>query len=218
MPAHSRYGWSSDFTSSYRYAFHFATVPSEVRLCLGERPYLCVALREEDVAVIQSLSAELNDHFHKPNQYSHLYFERALLTLSLLILRDEQPRNNTPLHLLAEERVERAIAWYVEHMESNPTVEEVAYAMHMTSTHLRRMTRKARGRSPHTIFRELQLERALDLLANTSKTVEEIAHRCGFRSVEDFSRVFHRDLGTPASVWRNQYLSHVQGMQTGSGS
>lgn len=209
LPAHARYGWHGELTTSYRYVFHFALVPSEIRLALSDRPYLCVPLEDEDIRTIQNLAGELNEHFHQPNQYSHLYFERALLTLSLLILKNEQPRSNTPLHLLAEERVSRAIAWYVENMESNPKVDEVAAAVHMTSTHLRRMTRRARDCSPHTLFRRLQMERALDQLANTSKTVEEIARRCGFRSMEDFSRVFHRELGTPASVWRSQYLSHV---------
>jgi AraC family transcriptional regulator len=200
LPPHTTYGWRG--SNCMRYAFHFGIVPEELRKTIGTKPYLKASIDDSDIKVITKLASTLEEHFRKPHQLSLLHYQHALLTLSLILLKDEAKKKALPLDIHAEECIEKAIAWYQIHMTQNPTVEMVAEALHMSSMHLRRMSQKAQNRSPHKIFRELQIKRAMELLSNTSDTLEEIGRACGFQDVTSFAHIFQKEIGVSAHRWR----------------
>jgi len=204
LPPRLRYGWRGDEKGCYRICFHFTQVPEEVRAALGDRPYLVEEMEPSKISHLTELARELEPHWKTPHSFSHLSYDKALLDLSIIILEKQPTRRDTPLEMIKAERVERAIAWFNFNMSRNPTVDEVASALHMTGTHLRRTFKAIRQKSPHEIFREMQVKRACDLLASTQLTQEEIARQCGFKSVTDFSRVFRCVIGTPADRWRKE--------------
>ncbi len=206
LPAHSAYGWRGNAKPIERLAFHYSTVPQEVSDALGNRKYLAVSLDSSEIARLTALVTELEPHWKSPHQYSHLASEKAVLELSILILKQQSLRRDVPLEHLAAERVERALTWFNIHLMRNPTVDEVAAALHMSGAHLRRLFRQIRNQSPHEAFRELQIRRATDLLATSQHTQEEIARQCGFRSLTDFSRVFRKEMDTTADKWRRKIL------------
>lgn len=199
------YGWRGE-KPCYRYAFHFATVVPEVKEVLRDNSLYAVDLSRDEILRIKQLANDLEPHFKSPHGLSHLHFEYASMTLSLIILKNEKPKKDIPLHLIAEERVQRVLSWYSINMARNPTVDEVAEAINMTASNLRRMTQKARKTTPHKLFRELQIKRATNLLANTPATLQEVAKQCGFNYVEDFYRVFRQEVGTSPDGWRRHVL------------
>lgn len=186
---------------------HFAAVPAVVKDALGSQAFLVAPLSMADSKRLLGLAGELTVHWKSPNQYSHLVCEKALLELSILILQSQPPRKGIPLENLVNERVERAKAWFVVHMSRNPTVDEVALALHMTSTHLRRIFRQACGHSPHEVFRQLQMKRATELLATTSDTIAEVARQCGFKTPNDFARVFRKAFQASPDTWRRKIMA-----------
>ena len=202
LPPKKRHGWKGDGKACTRAVFHFSRVPAEVEETLGERNYLSVRLSAADGREIMALAKSLGPHVQKPNQFSALHCERALLTLSLMVLRDQKMRGTLPLHQRDEERLERAIAWYSVHLAQNPSVDEVANAIHMTGASFRLITKKIRGVPPHRVLREIQIKRACEVLANTADTLDQVVPQCGFQSVEDFCRVFKNEMGVSADVWR----------------
>ncbi len=206
LPAGSAYGWRGDGRPITRIAMHFSNVPQEVSDALGKRKFLAVPLDVDEIARLTDLAAELEPHWKSPHHYSHLSSDKAALELSILILKQQPLRRDVPLEHLAAERVERAIAWFNIHLIRNPTVDEVAAALHMSGAHLRRLFRQIRNQSPHDVFRELQMKRATELLTTSQYTQDEIARQCGFRSLTDFSRVFRKEMNITADKWRRNIL------------
>ena len=202
-----RYGWRGR-GKGVRAAFHFPSVPPELDQALGEDPYLSVDLEEHEARRVADLACSLKQHYEKPHQYSHLASDAALLELSLILLKDFSKNNQIPLHLLDAGRVDRALTWYAIHMEENPTVEAVAAATSVSAGHLRRTFKSVKGKSPHAVFREVQIKRACDLLTTTSDTLDRIGIQCGFQSVTDFIRVFQSSMGTSPNTWRRKITPH----------
>jgi AraC family transcriptional regulator len=206
LPPQLTYGWRGNSQPCERVVFHFASVPKEIREVLSDQRWLLTGLNQEERQQIRTLASELKDPFEKPHQYSHLFFERALLDLAILALKDQKQNRQVPLQLLKTERVERVISWYVVNMRRNPTVEEAAQVIYTTPTHLRRLFKAVKNMSPHSVFRDLQIKRATELLSTTPDTIEQIASSCGFNSTTDFARVFRKSVGTTADKWRRRTL------------
>jgi transcriptional regulator GlxA family with amidase domain len=59
------------------------------------------------------------------------------------------------------------------------------------------------GRTPAATIRHIRLERAKHYLRDTDYSVGEIAHLCGFKSLEVLARVFKRYLGVTPSAFRH---------------
>ena len=53
-------------------------------------------------------------------------------------------------------------------------------------------------------IRNRRIERAKELIANTEKSVEEIAGMVGFLDSDYFRRVFKKTVGVSAKTWRNK--------------
>ena len=207
LPPQAIHGWRVNGRSCERAAFHFSSVPSEVREAIANKAYLSVPISAPQSKYLLELANELDPHWKAPHQYSHLVCEKVLLELSLLILSGNPPHQDVPLEKLAVARVERAIAWFIENMSRCPSVDEVADALHMTGTHLRRLFRQANRPAPHMVFRSLQMDRAAAILAATSATLQEISAQCGFQSVTDFARVFRREFNTSPNKWRRGLMA-----------
>src|SRR5262249_24581111 len=68
--------------------------------------------------------------------------------------------------------------------------------------HCVRMFRTATGYSPHNYLLNLKLERARELLKNSSMSLIDIALDCGFSSHSHMSRLFHKLIGVTPSTYR----------------
>ncbi|MBU3666052.1 MAG: helix-turn-helix transcriptional regulator [Chthoniobacterales bacterium] len=202
LKAKTSYGWRGDGKQCLRAAFHFSSVPPPVKQALGTRDFIAVKLTPKECGEVIDLAKSLEVHFRRPNQFSAMHCERALLTLSLMVLKDQKLQASLPYHQRDEDRLERAMAWYSIHLARNPLVEEVAEAVHMSGANLRLICKKLRGVSPRRLMKQIQIERASEILANTDDKLVQVARECGFQSVEDFCRVFKREKGVSADVWR----------------
>lgn len=206
LPAHLTYGWKGDGKPCERVVFHFGSVPGELAESLNNQRFLAVNLSNEEIDAFKSLAQTVETHLKRPHRYSRLYFERALLDLTLVALKDHPTQSQVPLAQKASDRVERAIAWYIVNMSRNPTIEEVAQHLHISTPHLRRHFKEVKRTTPHATFRALQIRRATELLSTSADTLDVIAERCGFQSVTDFSRVFRKEMKTTADNWRKNLL------------
>jgi transcriptional regulator GlxA family with amidase domain len=52
-----------------------------------------------------------------------------------------------------------------------------------------------------------RVQAARQVLADTADTVESVAARCGFRTVETMRRAFHRHLGISPADYRERFSS-----------
>lgn len=68
-----------------------------------------------------------------------------------------------------------------------PRLQELA---HVSAAHLARSVRRYYHTTPTALIAELRLRHAANLLATTTRSITEIAHRCGFASHSYFTRCF----------------------------
>lgn len=187
-----------------RVVFHYSSVPEPLReACVARGGALSARLTEADVAALRELAASLTGHYRAPTPVSLLHFDRALIDLSLILLRDESAAGaEQPLETAPLERVERAVEWYLLNLEERPTLDELAARAHVSTAHLRRQFTRIYGRGPHQVLTELRLEKAARLLATTSETLDTVARRSGFGGASALSRVFKDKYKVYPGEWR----------------
>ncbi len=203
FPPERAHGWESRRKID-RAVFHFSTVPDVIREACAEHGHLSMALEPEEADMVRQLGKSIEPHYRSPTPASLLLFDRALIDLSLLLLRGRDFGAALPLETVAVERVERATEWYLSHLHERPTLDALAEVVHVSVAHLRRQFRLVYGKSPHLVLTQLRLERAAQLLANTGDTLDVISRRSGFNSASDLCRVFKRRFKVYPNEWRTQ--------------
>jgi len=185
--------------------FQFDRVPSALAELFRRRSFLVVPLDDPEIAQIEALRRLVEPRYRKPDTHSSLVFDKALVELSLLALGKAAPPQ--PLHGSRGRdaaRVEEARHWLRDHVHENPSAAELAEAMGVSPTHLRRLFARVAGKSPSRCLREMRLEFAQDLLANTEDSVGEIAEAVGASSMAVFARAFRAATGVSPTAWRRR--------------
>jgi AraC-like DNA-binding protein len=83
-----------------------------------------------------------------------------------------------------------------------PTLARLA---HVSPAHFSRQFRAVFGETPHRYLQRRRVERAMELLRETDRSVTEISLDVGFNSLGTFSRTFHTIVGEPPSAYRARF-------------
>ncbi|MGF6203113.1 transcriptional regulator FtrA [Pseudomonas laurylsulfatiphila] len=111
----------------------------------------------------------------------------------------------TPVSPTPRSDLSRVMQWARERLHEPLEVRDLASEAAMSErTFLRRFT-EASGQSPKTWLQYQRLGRARELLESSDQNTEQIAERCGYRSVESFRVAFRTVVGVPPSVYRERF-------------
>jgi AraC family transcriptional regulator, carnitine catabolism transcriptional activator len=100
-----------------------------------------------------------------------------------------------------DERVAYAIALMKRHRSEPLSVDEIARAVNLSPSYLRRLFQDAMGRSPAQFDRERRLDQARELLMRSFLTVKQVMAEVGWSDPSHFSREFKRRFGvSPTSM------------------
>jgi AraC-like DNA-binding protein len=72
------------------------------------------------------------------------------------------------------------------------------------------MFRKTFNKTPHQYLTQRRIERAKQLLAESSLSVTEVCFEVGFESVGSFCSLFHKHVGYPPHLFRTQMAKRKQ--------
>ena len=100
------------------------------------------------------------------------------------------------------ESVERAVR---QNMHQLPTLPEIAQRLHLSERTLRRRLAD-NGVSFQALLDNARKDRAIELLANTAQSIEQIAEAVGFSDAHNFRRAFKRWTGAAPSELRESML------------
>lgn len=118
----------------------------------------------------------------------------------------------TPLSLTPRSDLSRVMHWARERLHEPLEVRDLASEAAMSDrTFLRRFS-EATGMPPKAWLQHERLARARELLESTSQNTDQIAERCGYRSVESFRVAFRNVVGVPPSVYRERFGRAVKAM------
>jgi LacI family transcriptional regulator len=111
-------------------------------------------------------------------------------------------RQSTDLVAIGDADIAQAVRIIRERACTNIDVSSIAEQIGLSRRALERRFRQHLGRSPKAEIMRMQIERAKTLLAQTDTTSEGIARKCGFSSIEYFTRVFRRKVGMKPQAYR----------------
>ncbi len=97
-----------------------------------------------------------------------------------------------------------ALQMMEDHLEDTLSVGQIADLLHVSPRKLERGFREQLGRTPLKIYRDLRLERAHKLLAQTSMSVSEVSVACGFSNVTLMKKWFAQKYGQEPGHVREQ--------------
>jgi len=103
---------------------------------------------------------------------------------------------------LAPWQLRRAKEMLMAHLEGDISLSEVARACKLSVSHFARAFRRTTGQPPHRWLTSRRVERAKDLLRQSSEPMADIALRCGFADQASFIRAFKRVVGASPGGWR----------------
>ncbi len=205
------HGWTRGGDRAFhRVALHFSSVPEPLgELARQHGGYLSRPLGPEEAQRVHGIAESIAPHFHAPTRISHIHIQRHLMDLSLLLLEGLPAACSGPsLTDLAAIKIERALAWYAEHVTQRPTVEQVADAVHVSASHLRRLFGQIRDTSPKAAFQHIRLEKARELMGTTTLTLEEVASLCGYTDASHFCREHRALCAFTPTTWRKRLVDH----------
>jgi len=81
----------------------------------------------------------------------------------------------------------------------------LARVAHVSPAHFSRQFRATFGETPHRYLQRRRVERAMELLRETDRTVTEICFDVGFASLGTFSRTFRAVVGESPSRYRARF-------------
>jgi AraC family transcriptional regulator len=106
--------------------------------------------------------------------------------------------------VLPRHKVSRVIEYIMENLENNPTLEQMAGVVHLSSYHFARLFKAATGLAPHQFVITRRIERAQQLLrTNRGLGLAEVAFRSGFANQSHFCLHFKRIAGVTPRRFRD---------------
>jgi len=101
----------------------------------------------------------------------------------------------------------------LSNLRHQPTLEEMAKATNVTASHLQKLFKAETGLSPIQFLRNLQLEKARELLENTFERVKEIRFEVGIKDQSHFVKDFKQKYGVSPSKYRRRYQEKLEAQE-----
>lgn len=138
-------------------------------------------------------------------------FTQAALARDLGLTEPETP-SGTGEHWRLQRRaqgcdvISDALQIMEDHLEDTLSVAQIADIVGVSPRKLERSFSERLGRSPLKVYRDLRLDRAHSLMAQTVLPLSEVSIACGFSNVTLMKRWFHRKYGQmPSDVRRHAF-------------
>ena len=103
---------------------------------------------------------------------------------------------------LEQRRLQRVLDFIEAHLEDEITVAQLAAAARLSEFHFSRAFKATTGRAPYGYVSDRRMNHAKWLLAETDRSLADIADACRFSSPGNFSRAFQRATGTTPAKFR----------------
>lgn len=108
----------------------------------------------------------------------------------------------TELRTNYEDRLNRVTAYIYDHLDDELNFETLAGVAALSPYHWHRIYHAMRGETIAATAKRLRLQRAAVDLAQSARTIEDIAARAGYGGVQAFTRAFSDAYGLPPARYR----------------
>jgi len=155
--------------------------------------------------VIFSLGTSLLPALEHQERASQLFVEHVSYALNLHIAvtyGKMQLRFARVNGGLAPWQMRRATDYLIERLDGQVSLLELANYCGLSRSHFSRSFKRSTGYAPHQWLARKRVDRAKDLLTNTTLALSEIAIRCGYADQSHFSRAFSAQTSVTPTQFR----------------
>jgi len=114
------------------------------------------------------------------------------------------PEETTPNHRAEPVEIWKARKFIEKHSAEELSLNKVAKAVNISANHLSEKFKQVTGVNFVDYIAHTRLEKACDLLLNSSLRISEIAFAVGFQSLSQFNRVFKKLSGKSPTKYRHE--------------
>jgi AraC-like DNA-binding protein/mannose-6-phosphate isomerase-like protein (cupin superfamily) len=142
------------------------------------------------LAQVEMLARNMEHECHAREHGFEVMLRAQLLEIMAFLSRTYVQEESTESKALL--RVGKLIGALENEFARDWSLQEMADAVHMSKSSLLTVFRKATGQAPFHYLLRLRIQRAMELLSNSEKTITEIAFFVGFNDSNNFSRQFRK--------------------------
>ncbi|MEE3481311.1 MAG: response regulator [Lachnospiraceae bacterium] len=154
----------------------------------------------------QAISGHAYEYLVKPIHQEDL--DALLLRLQSELhpeqTKEEAAEENRRLQEESEGDADRVIRWMAEHYMEEVSLQELAEKLQMSSAALSRALKSRLGVTFSEHLTSLRIQRAKELLADPTLSIEEVAVQCGIPDYFYFTKVFKKVEGISPSKYRKE--------------
>jgi len=194
-----------DFDKAYPHGFAIPSTVAEEKFCpenalvshMGSVPeifkkYFVI----QNAYNLRNAFLEIEQEFNGNERYGK---EKAAAKLQYLCY--DIPAYNTEIN---RQLFDKMLSFINDHLCTIRNNSEIAQALNYHSYYLNKIFKAQTGISIHQYIIKKRLEKAVQLLRDTNKSIDEIANLCGFVDQRHFSSLFTKKIGCTPSQTRKR--------------
>ena len=217
-PPYSMHTWKRDPSRPCKVIVaHFACLHPVMDNFISRTQPTPFSLTAADLKQVEELYQRLLREYKSPSLSSPLIFEHGMLEFCLLILKNLKQPVLVPGFDVNSTKVQQAISWYQEHLSEGIDVRDVASAVGLSSSHLRRLFQSVLQDTPKRVFQRAGLENACRLMSETGLSLKEIAYLSGYKGFSQFHRAFRAQYNQAPEEWRRNSNYRGLGVRSRAG-
>lgn len=208
-----------DATTSWRHAGHPEILQVYLRRSIYESAvseiYGCDVSSAELVPrfaildpLLEQLAIAITGALHDGTSEDGLYIDAIAHMMAAHLARTHSTRSRpvriAPAKPVSAWRMRRLLEFIEENLDGDLSLHAMAAEVEMSPLYLARAFKQAVGQSPHQYVLTRRIERARELLRNTSMPVVDVAMAVGFSSQSHLSHWFLRHVGVSPAAYRRQ--------------
>ena len=157
--------------------------------------------------LLEQIAIGLRDELQDGTPASALYVDQLARVAAARLIRAHstavlKSAADRPSAGLAQRRFQRVRDYIASHLDSDPTLSELAAVAGLSPVYFARAFRATTGLAPHQYLLRARVERAKRLLMTSDLRIAAIALECGFCHQEHLTRVFRKHCGMTPGVYR----------------
>ena len=177
--------------------FHF-------RISGGPRPGPRVSIWDSADAAVE-FASECHKAFHAGNADMEALSDYAYSTI-----RWKSSKQSSPVEIAFPEPLKRALGYIQEHYASPIDPEHIAEKSNLSRPYLFSLFREHMKTTPYHYILRQRIDKAKLLLSGGLTPIKEIAHLCGFESLEVFYRQFKKETCLTPADYRKKYSAYPE--------
>lgn len=159
---------------------------------------------------LQSGLRQLHSELLQPDSMSVTAARGVLHQVLVQLLRDHDAALDVPGHAQHSEPISKSMWWVTEHLGEDISVADMASSAKISVSRFHERFLEEVGLTPSDYLAQMRIQRAQELLANSTQSVSGIGFDLGFASSQYFATVFKKFVGVSPQEYRTARLAEVR--------